>query len=354
MLTVGLFVVACGGATSTPEAATAPAPTQPPTAAPTPLPPTEPPPPVPESADEPIQVSGTAEITFFLFDAYVSEPFVLLEDLAGFVNRDFEFEIAPADQIVGPLFNTSEDKWEYLLNLQAAPPGTRVDVDNNGQSDAGLQAYMISVQANLEDDPFLSRDEFRGWSTVWTSARIDSENEDEVSGGKLLVWAPDDQQQFPTGFGEDGLLFTADDPVAAIAAGYSIVDLDAEPFTFTKESHPDITLYEGDVAVNDYAAMSYTEAFDALWTKASAEYPFTDLKGIDWQALYDEFAPRVAEAEAADDYDAWYLAMRDFAWSIPDGHVGVQGDDGGRFQTETGGGLGLAVITWLVIIGGIR
>ena len=37
---------------------------------------------------------------------------------------------------------------------------------------------------------------------------------------------------------------------------------------------------------------------DALWEQASREYPFTDMKGVDWQALYDEFAPRIAEAEA--------------------------------------------------------
>ncbi len=102
-------------------------------------------------------------------------------------------------------------------------------------------------------------------------------------------------------------------------------------------------MYEGDVAVKDFTDMSYGDAFDSLWTRASTEYPFTQLKGIDWQSLYDEFAPRVASAEADNDATAWYLAMRDFAWSIPDGHVGVQGDDGGLFQTETGGGFGLAI-----------
>ena len=35
--------------------------------------------------------------------------------------------------------------------------------------------------------------------------------------------------------------------------------------------------------------------------------------------------------------------MRDFAWSIPDGHVGLSGDDGGLFLQQAGGGLGLGL-----------
>ena len=89
--------------------------------------------------------------------------------------------------------------------------------------------------------------------------------------------------------------------------------------------------------------MSYTEAFNALWSKASIEYPFTELKSIDWQNLYDRFAPQVANAEALSDPQLWYIAMRNFAWSIPDGHIGLGGNDGGLFQKEAGGGLGLGM-----------
>ena len=342
-LGLAMLLTACGGATPASAPTELPLPTETalpePTGAPSP---TVKPTTVP-AVDEPVQISGTAEITFFLFEDYVREPLVLLEDMAGFVARDFEFEIAPTDQIVGPLIKTGDDTWEYRLNLPVLPPGTSVDVDNDGETETGVQVYAVSVQANLEDDIFLNRDEYRGWSTVWASTRNDSENEDEVIGGKLIVWVADDQQGFPSSFGDDGLLFTADDPSAAIPAGYTIVDLDASPFEFYKEARPDITLYEGDVAVKDFTDLSYSEAFDSLWTQASAEYPFTQLKGIDWQSLYDEFAPRVARAGADNDATAWYLAMRDFAWSIPDGHVGVQGDDGGLFQAETSGGIGLAI-----------
>ncbi|MDA1217397.1 MAG: hypothetical protein O3B38_04325, partial [Chloroflexi bacterium] len=47
------------------------------------------------NSNEPVKITGTAEITFPLFERYLVEPYVLLEDAAGFVNRDFEFELAP-------------------------------------------------------------------------------------------------------------------------------------------------------------------------------------------------------------------------------------------------------------------
>ena len=294
-------------------------------------------------ANEPVKVTGSVKITFPLFDNYLVEPYVMLEDESGFVARDFEFIIPPENQVIGPLTRSGEHNWEYVLHLPTVPPGMMVDVDNNGRTDSGVRVFALAVQANVVNDPFLGRDEFRGWSSVWTSARIDSENRDEISGGILLVWAPDEEQAFPSDFGPDGLLFTPDDSTTALQPGYTIVDLDHTPFAFRKESAPEIPLHEGDVSVNDYSEMSYSEAFEALWRKASVEYPFTELKSVDWQGLYEKTVPRVAAAQATKDRQEWYLAMRDFAMSIPDGHVGLSGEDGGVFQSETGGSAGLGL-----------
>ncbi len=43
-------------------------------------------------------------------------------------------------------------------------------------------------------------------------------NEDEIIGGTLIVWSPDENQKFPTDFGIDGKLFTQDDPVGSSLA----------------------------------------------------------------------------------------------------------------------------------------
>ena len=320
--------------------------------------PTEEPPPTPHptqelapvietNLDEPVRITGDIEVTSnIIIEAYFFERFVMLQDLTGFVWRDYEYEQPLDAQILGPVIVDQEGNYTFVINLPAAPNNPLNDVDNNGQQDEGVQIWQVTMEANYIDDPFLGEDETGGWSANYTSARIDSENKDELNGGVLVLWAPDAEQHFPIGFGDDGLLFTEDDPVGPIPAGYTLVALDSEPFAFSKERTPTLTLYEGDVAVNDFSKMGWLEAFDALHQKVSLEYPFTELKDIDWDALYDEFAPRVEAAEAAEDETAYYLALRDFSWSIPDGHVGLSFGEFGQemFSRETAGGYGFAII----------
>jgi len=96
-----------------------------------------------------------------------------------------------------------------------------------------------------------------------------------VIGGKLVVWAPDASEKFPTGFGPDGLLFTKDDPVGPLPAGYSIVDLDQKPFNISQPAQPTLELFEPkDAAIKDYSNLSYTDAFEQLFQKVSTEWAF--------------------------------------------------------------------------------
>jgi carboxyl-terminal processing protease len=91
--------------------------------------------------------------------------------------------------------------------------------------------------------------------------------------------------------------------------------------------------------VKDYSAMSYSEAFDALFKKASVEYPFTKEKGINWEALYQQSKPNFDKASSSQDF---YIALRDFAYQIPDGHVNVTLDRD-VFYANYGGGFGLVL-----------
>jgi len=89
--------------------------------------------------------------------------------------------------------------------------------------------------------------------------------------------------------------------------------------------------------VKDYSGMEYVEAFDTLFQKATREYPFTQEKSLDWDAIYQQLKPRFEQVNSNQDY---YLALRDFANSIPDGHVGVSFDPNAFFELY-GGGLGM-------------
>jgi C-terminal processing protease CtpA/Prc len=154
-----------------------------------------------------------------------------------------------------------------------------------------------------------------------------------------LIWAPDEAQSFPTDFGPDGLLFTEDDPTAPVAAGYSLVDLNETPFRVYREPEPEIELLEGVVAVTDLSSEDYAAAFEALFEKVSREYPFTEDKAVDWEALHAEYSPRFAEVGSFEEY---YRALKAFTLEIPDGHIGLA-FDADVFFTDLGGSFGLVL-----------
>jgi len=309
--------------------------------------PTSPPTPLPRAPvqagsanpDEPVAVIGTIPFTSPFFINTIAEPFVLLEDEAGFVLRDRDFPFALEGQVMGPVEVVDEKTLHFELSLPAVPQGTFVDVDQDGQSDTGVQVFAVAYWSNTWDGPFLEKRDGTGWSNAYTSTVTDPDRQDEIMGGLLVAWSPDADQSFPSDFGPDGELFTADDPVAPIAAGYNFVDLDQTPFRVFKQARLEIELKEGVSAVHDFSGLGYTEAFQQMFDQASLEYPFTEEKQIDWPALYQEFAPRVASA--SDDAD-FYRAVRDFTFAIPDGHVGGLFDNL-VFNQEQGGGFGLVL-----------
>jgi carboxyl-terminal processing protease len=68
-------------------------------------------------------------------------------------------------------------------------------------------------------------------------------------------------------------------------------------------------------------SISWTTAFDNLHAVLTEEYAFTAWKQIDWPALYLKYRPRIAAAETANDTISYFLALRGYVYSIPDGHM---------------------------------
>ena len=333
---LAIVTLGCQAISNVPDLLGTSTPTPNPTATQTPLPLV----PVEAGAanpDEPVFIQGNIPYSSPFFLNTISEPFILLEDEAGFVRRDREFTFSLESQAIGPVIINADKTLSYDLALPTIPQGTMVDVDQNGENNPGIQVFAIAYWSNTWGGPFLEKRDGTGWSTAYASTLTDPNNNGEINGGVLVVWAPDDQQGFPSGFGSDGLLFTADDPIQTVPAGYSLVDLNQEPFRVWKESRPQITLNEGATALNDYSADSYSDAFEKLFEKVSREYPFTQDKHIDWQALHDEFAPRIASATNKTDF---YNALRSFTYSIPDAHVELSVDPEVFFQ-ECGGSFGM-------------
>jgi C-terminal processing protease CtpA/Prc len=302
-------------------------------------------------AIQPHLISGTYKVTNdFVLTKYYVENAVALIDMHAFVIRDQEWELPVESQVLGVMnFEPESLSGTFDLNLPAVPRGTLNDVDNNGTEDLGVQIFAVAYSPNLYGGPFSQGDDrSRGWPSYLASVRTDSENDDEVLGGKLVIWAPDAEQKFPSDFGNDGLLFTADDPSISIPAGYSVVDLDQKPFVFSQEPTPEFTLYEpSDIAIKDFSDKTYTEAFDQMFEIVRKEYAFADIKdkAPDWDALHLKIRPLVEQAEKDRDPNAFYQAIRDFTWAFRDGHVAIGAGQYSQqdFQTKVSGGYGFAI-----------
>ena len=281
----------------------------------------------------PVLLTGEFEYTNdFYPEGYAYEQAVSLIEMTGFITRDEEWEVPVESQVLGYLnMDTENNTGTYRLSLPARPAGTMNDVDQDSKKEAGVQVFAVEYTPNWTGGPFyVADDPYIGWPSYLASVTVDTENQDEVTGGRLVVWAPDADQEFPTGFGEDGLLFSADDPIGPIPAGYSVVDLDSDPFMLIRDEVVDLTLYEpSDVAVKDFSDQTYTEAFDSMFDIISKEYAFNGVKdkAPDWEALYADIYPRIEQAEKDADAYAYFLAMRDFSLAFKDGHVGFDGGD---------------------------
>ena len=299
----------------------------------------------------PVLITGEFEYTNdFVVETYYVEHAVALLDMTGFVLRDKEWEMPVESQVLGFMdLDADNDRATYRLSLPAVPAGEFNDVDNDNKKEQGLQIFAVGYNPNLTGGVFSEGDDrSMGWPGYLASVKTDSENKDEVKGGKLILWAPDKDQEFPSDFGADGLLFTEDDPMTAAPVGYSVVDLDVSPFSFDTDQTIDMTLYEpDDVAIKDYSDLSYTEAFDAFYEVVRKEYAFNGYEGKqpDWDAVYAEIKPKVAQAEGERDAYAYYLALREFSLVFNDGHVGISGGefDVQYYEENLYGGYGFAV-----------
>ncbi len=305
---------------------------------------------IPTSGNQPYEITGGFTYTNDIITTYYVENAVALVDMYGFVKRDQSWTIPVSSQTLGFLsIDTKTKTGKYTLQLPARPTGTMVNVSNDGKNDAGVQVFAVSYWPNLTGGPYSEGDDpSQGWPNYLASVITDSDNNDEVVGGNLVVWAPDANQKFPTGFGADKKLFTADDPVGPIPAGYSIVNLDKEPFTVTQVPVPNLTLYEPkSAAIKDFSNESYTKAFDDMFNLVKQDYAFNGIQGKqpNWDQLYSQIQPRVAAAEQNHDPNAFYIALRDFTWAFKDAHVGLDGGQYAQqdFANATAGGYGFSI-----------
>ncbi len=247
------------------------------------------------------------------YESYAPLPFlVALSDASGYFGSDPIYLPPPEQQVLAQTTGNAA-RGTYRLSLPAAPVARPFDVTGGAQNTQGLFIFDVRLMSDVASRGYMVMNE----DNIASSLRINIEF--KVTGGKLLAFAADDGQAFPTGYGADGILFTADDPRTTLARGWSLIDLDTTPFSLSREAAPSVPLITtalGDV--NDYSQL--TDCSVLLTTfldRVSSVYPFTALYGIDWQALRARLLPRAASA----DLPTCSLLIREFGNAIPDGHV---------------------------------
>jgi carboxyl-terminal processing protease len=162
-----------------------------------------------------------------------------------------------------------------------------------------------------------------------------------VAGLQLLATLPRLWRGYRAPAGWSGALRRATAVVGLVVLGFAADRV--RRFEARRAALPRFSAVRAEHREHDLSSRTWAEAFDGLFAVLEAEYPFSDWKAIDWKAMAAEYRPRVAVAEGTRDRRAYYRVLRELAWRIPDGHVGLAGDDSGLEAAEVGGGYGLAL-----------
>jgi len=89
---------------------------------------------------------------------------------------------------------------------------------------------------------------------------------------------------------------------------------------------------------------SWSDAFADLHLETAKNYPFSEWKKINLDSLHDVTARQIKEAEEQQSEEAFYLALRRYAFNFHDQHVFIAGDDFGLQEKNTAGSFGLGII----------
>lgn len=280
---------------------------------------------------------------------YGSQPVVFLGDIAnvfepdGFTFSTENLELRSPQILASTTGDIRQEQLRYEIRLPIQPGGQLTDITNS--MDDGIMLYSVNFTFNGIGAPIIDDREFITFSSVTYSQ--DYATLFEINGGRVIVYAPTEGQAFPADYGPDRLLFTADDPLVALPAGYTVVNLSASPFTFDRSQNVNVPILESEgEEFPDFSTLAYTPAFDALAQMMREEYAFTDLKGINWDALIAAHRPQIIEAEQRGDRVAYMRALDAFLQSIPDGHVGSNALDGfiNDALNDIGSGVGLSLV----------
>jgi C-terminal processing protease CtpA/Prc len=272
-------------------------------------------------ASGPVAVVGSLTATNFAAASIFQKPTVALLDVSDSLPQSSNTFVPDDSQILGvattPLFQAGTPG-TYEVRLPIEPNGaTTAFGDDTG---AGVQVFQIVIGNNVVGNSYLQQVEQGGL----TSTLYDSLTGNFIE-GSLLVYAADAGALFPSGAGADGQWFTADDELQPLEAGYTVVHLAADGTATTDRSAtPSMDIVEDPADASlDLSNESLLDSYNHLIDRLAERYAFTELRGIDWEAIRAQYLPMVQEADANNDLTEYAYVLIQIADGIHDAHVGV-------------------------------
>jgi C-terminal processing protease CtpA/Prc len=267
----------------------------------------------------PVAIVGEAgSANFYASPDTFPEPVVALIDVTNAIAQQPRFASVEG-QILGA-FDTGMFPLpaKYSINLPIRPTGASLDLDNNGMTDAGVQVFALIVANNFTGDSYLQQLDQSGLSSYLTDLVTGA-----ITEGAFVVYAPDANQSFPSGYGADVRWFTADDPSAPLMQGYTVVRLSADgQATVDRATEPVVdTIERQEVASPDFSQQGILESYNSLIDVLKQRYAYTDLRGLDWEQIRAQYLPEVEAADSASDTAAYFVTLKTLAHSIRDAHV---------------------------------
>ena len=287
-----------------------------------------------ETAVGPRLITGTYETTNPIYPTIGALTGVVLYDLSGLIQGDFDYQPPEETQTLG-ILRGDIVRGQYTISLPTIPAGQMVDFDGDPTTSPAVQVFAPATFIEFRGDAYMNR----GETPLELSVRLEPLTFD-IIGGHVLVWSARKGELFPAGFGPDGAAFTADDPLMSLPAGWSAVSLESEPFSLTREAHVDMPIVESFGGLNDYSGMSYVDAWETFYQRTALTYPFTAEKNLDWEAIYEQLTPAVRQATSDLEF---HLVITRLGSLIPDTHIGYVSVP--LMQTYLLGGTGVRRLT---------
>jgi C-terminal processing protease CtpA/Prc len=235
-----------------------------------------PPTPTPTVTPQALQQLGVSEVVVEPEEELKSGQEIVLVDISSLITEN-------ADELSGYSISAKMPSIfgvdSVVIQLPLQPHGNTVDVNENGADDLGVQLYALKIQDALVETAPLSGayTELSTPPLAGLSLQFDPENYANIESGWMLAWSADNQQMFPSGSGEDGVLFTDDDPLQPLELGYTAMLYEDGKIARFREASTRAVFSTNLVPLTfDLSGMAASVAYDEALSVLQKYYPAWD------------------------------------------------------------------------------